>query len=193
LLTATGDIWHVATRQDVVVIPVNLGWRGDGRAVMGAGIARQAAARFPGLAAAYGAELRGHYWARLVGRIGGTPAGRAPDLALVEPMGPIYKPVTRLCKGLVLFPVKPLNPLEPWRSWMSPASLELIQRGLPTLRAAGLQWAEDSRALTLLPLIGCGHGGLDPAVVVPMLESELLEDCFVLVKEPVADADAATP
>ena len=52
----TGDLWE--GRADWRVITTNLCVRSDGVAVMGRGVARQAADRFPGLPARYGADLR---------------------------------------------------------------------------------------------------------------------------------------
>lgn len=52
------DLWAGPTTTWRVV-PTNLDVRRDGTAVMGAGVARQAAERFPGLSARYGAFLKG--------------------------------------------------------------------------------------------------------------------------------------
>lgn len=46
---AVGDIWDYAGR-GVIAITTSSSLAGDGRAVVGRGVARQAAARFPGLA-----------------------------------------------------------------------------------------------------------------------------------------------
>lgn len=54
-----GDIWGVAKQLDaLVVVPTNGDVRRDGRAVMGRGLAAQAAARWPDLPAALGGRLR---------------------------------------------------------------------------------------------------------------------------------------
>lgn len=52
------DVWDLHAAGAWVVIPTNQQTRNDGTAVMGAGLARQAADRFPGLAADYGKALR---------------------------------------------------------------------------------------------------------------------------------------
>jgi len=54
-----GDIWHYYERGAWAVIPTNTCVRADGTAVMGAGLAKQAAERFPELPALYGEWLNG--------------------------------------------------------------------------------------------------------------------------------------
>lgn len=57
----TGDIWEVARQESAwVVIPTNTIVRKDGQAVMGAGLARDASDRFPGLADRLGKHIRHH-------------------------------------------------------------------------------------------------------------------------------------
>jgi hypothetical protein len=59
-----GDIWDLHESGAWAVIPTNLQVRKDGTAVMGAGLALQAANRYPCLSWTYGQELRrgGRYW-----------------------------------------------------------------------------------------------------------------------------------
>jgi hypothetical protein len=57
----TDDIWTFHENGFSVVIPTNTTTRRDGTAVMGAGLAKQAADRFPGLPAAYGKWLQGSH------------------------------------------------------------------------------------------------------------------------------------
>lgn len=56
-LDAGTDVW-ARGEDEWIVIPTNLQVRQDGEAVMGAGLARQAAERYPSLARQYGASLR---------------------------------------------------------------------------------------------------------------------------------------
>ena len=51
------DLWTVHIEGGWVVVPTNTVRQADGTAVMGAGLAKQAADRFPGLAARYGLLL----------------------------------------------------------------------------------------------------------------------------------------
>ena len=55
----TGDIWSLATELEAwVVVPTNTTIRRDGDAVMGAGMAKDAVDRFPGLAGSLAAHIR---------------------------------------------------------------------------------------------------------------------------------------
>lgn len=57
----TGDIWEIArTEKAWVVVPTNTVIRKDGSAVMGAGLAKEADDRFPGLAARLGVHIARH-------------------------------------------------------------------------------------------------------------------------------------
>jgi hypothetical protein len=102
----TGNIWDWHGTHDVV-IPTNQGWRQDGTNVMGAGLALQAARRFPGLPAWYGA------WCRQYGPAAGVV--RHPDWRLI------------------CFPTKPLDSAHPWLSWQQGASIDLVARGAAEL------------------------------------------------------------
>ncbi|MCV0439707.1 MAG: hypothetical protein K5880_13860 [Hydrogenophaga sp.] len=54
----TGDIWNLATELDAwVVVPTNTCVRQDNKAVMGAGMAKDAADRYPGLAENLGVHI----------------------------------------------------------------------------------------------------------------------------------------
>jgi len=50
MLETVGDIWEHADRGEIIVITTNGSLTRDGRAVLGRGVARQAAVRFPGIA-----------------------------------------------------------------------------------------------------------------------------------------------
>ena len=53
-----GDLWDFYDQGFYVVVPTNLTTQRTGEAVMGRGVAQQAAQRFPKLASWYGAKLR---------------------------------------------------------------------------------------------------------------------------------------
>lgn len=57
MLETVGDIWEHAERGEIIVITTNGSLTRDGRAVFGRGVARQAALRFPGIAAKLGGLL----------------------------------------------------------------------------------------------------------------------------------------
>jgi hypothetical protein len=77
---------------------------------------------------------------------------------------------------LVLFPVKPLNLAKPHLSWQGGASLLLIDQSV-----ASLATLETSVSPCALPLVGCGNGKQDRALVLPILETRL-SDTFTLVE-----------
>lgn len=109
LAIVKGDLWRMHSLGHKVVVTTNIGW--DPRTLennMGAGVALQAALRWPELPKWYGAHCK-----RL-----------APDAPLIE----------REDLGLVFFPVKPLlDPKNPERSWDQRADLGRIERSLREL------------------------------------------------------------
>lgn len=99
--TEKGDLWAYE-KTHLLVVPTNIGWKSNGKNVMGRGLALQASGRYPELPQWYGGQCR---------RFGAvTPVLRYPD-------GP-----------LILFPVKTLNEDNPAMSWKHGASLVLIER-----------------------------------------------------------------
>jgi hypothetical protein len=74
MLAITGDLWTVDA--DWRLIPTNTVVRRDGRAVMGAGAALQAAQRYPALAADLGTAIRALRWAPLARPVSHFPAYR---------------------------------------------------------------------------------------------------------------------
>lgn len=75
---------------------------------------------------------------------------------------------------LIFLPVKPLISIErPEQSWAQDASLSLITRGLRRLRL--------HKGEIVLAFPGCGNGGLDQAMVLPVLTRTLTEDRFTVV------------
>jgi hypothetical protein len=57
MLETVGDIWEHADRGDIIAITTNGSLTRDGRAVLGRGVAKQAALRFPGIADTLGRLL----------------------------------------------------------------------------------------------------------------------------------------
>lgn len=157
----TGDIWQLADRKkDWIVIPTNIGWKSDGKNVMGRGLARQAARRWPELPWLYGSFCKEH------GEI--TPIM-------------IYRPENKKwCETLLLFPVKPLDKEKPYLSWWHPADLDLIRSHCSVLSFLAPQCS----GRILVPSLGCGNGGLDETQVLPVLYSQLTHSCFYNVRLP---------
>lgn len=131
-----GDIWETYPHE-LVVVPVNIGWKQDGTAVMGAGVAKAAAQRCPDLPEWWGSMC--HQFRE------DTPV--------------MLHPVHRL----IMFPTKPMDADAPWLSWQKDASTKLIWRSAAQLAAFTLN------ENILIPLVGCGNGGLPEEFVLPIL------------------------
>lgn len=105
-----GDLWDWHDRGHTIVVTTNIGWDPETeRNNMGAGVALQAAIRFPWLSRKYGQYCRRH--------------GAATTVVHLQR------------SRLVLFPVKPLTEGDPERSWSQDASLQLIEKSATELAA----------------------------------------------------------
>lgn len=129
-----GDLWEYAI-QNWICITTNLGWNKAGEAVMGAGIAKQAADRYPELRSWYGAKNR---W-RDIGQ-------EVTDL---------YHP-----KKLIMLPTKGINYAYPWLSWKTDSSLPLIEQSLMSMVRVTEAYGDPGIDSVYLPPPGCGNGGL---------------------------------
>lgn len=103
-----GDLWDNFPAE-LVVIPVNIGWKSTGEAVLGAGVAKQAADRFPELPRWWGFQCQRFRE--------NTPVTLHKD----------YR--------LILFPTKPMDMDRPWLSWKSDADSKLLWRSAAQLAA----------------------------------------------------------
>jgi len=167
----TGDIWGI-DRACCVTIPTNVGYRADGRNVMGKGLARAAALRFPWLAETYGNDCLLHV--RAHGAV-------EMQLALYSTSG------SKWCHSLLMAPVKPVLLDKPYLSWNQPASLARVELSLHRIQ----QMAEsmvDNRVLSstvgthiLVPLLGCGNGELASQDVLQLARVILTSDKIILV------------
>lgn len=155
MILAFGDIWNLAEDLDLIVVPTNEGFRQDGAAVMGRGLSWKANDRDTTLASWYGQQIRKSIMEK----------GKTPGV---------------IARGLfVLFPTKPLNRKAPWLSWQQPANLKTIRKSAKQL-AKRITPIKGYRIL--VPLVGCGTGGLKERDVRPILEEYLTKPHFVLVK-----------
>jgi len=138
------DIWDATYDDWWRIIPTNLCVKPNGEAVMGAGLAKQAAERYPGLSTSHGTFLR---------------EAQKNDAACLHTLP------NNGSGGLILLPTKSV--------WWRKSSVELISGGIdwiandwvPMMINAGAQ----SNTSLVVPLIGCGLGGLRPLFVVPMV------------------------
>jgi len=106
------DLWAEEHGCKYRVIPVNIGWRRNGKAVMGRGIAKQLCDL-----GSYDYET---WWGRECMR-GGEET-----------------PVTIGVSDMIFFPTKPLVTQFPFLSWRQDSSLELIERSARQLAALTL-------------------------------------------------------
>jgi hypothetical protein len=161
----SGNIWDLAQVDDAVVIPTNIGWTTSGHNIMSAGLAKDLKFKFPWITWEYGQFCK--TWQKE------TPVNWI-DLKVRAIISPF--------RFLVLFPTKPLNKEHPWLSWKNKSSLDLIERSCKQLQditkdifiSAGVQ-------RVLVPLVGCGNGGLEKSDVVSIMDKYLKESVFVRV------------
>lgn len=126
------NIWDLYdTRKYHVLITTNIGWKRDGCNVMGAGIAKDAAKRFPFLPERYGMICK--------------EKKEKTGVILIDDI------------KLILFPTKQLNPAKPWTSWMNKSSIPLIERCMEQLVDI-LKYPKITKLV--MPLPGAANGGL---------------------------------
>lgn len=156
------DIWADAWKLWVyTVIPVNIGWDKHGRAIMGKGLAKQAAERFPEVLESWGDVCQ---------------AGRNATQVLQKRFtGP------RGGANLVLFPTKPLHAPAPYLSWRFDASPRLIEKSVQELDAIFGEMGQvvGRDPIIQIPPVGCGAGHLKREQVIPILEKYLTKDRYV--------------
>src|SRR3954466_10328708 len=100
----SGNIWNYLSTHWITVT-TNEGWNSKGDNIMGAGLAKQAAQRYPDLPKLYGKFLREH------------PGERTYFTYMSQWLEP---------HRLIMYPTKALNPNAPHLSWRSKSSVELI-------------------------------------------------------------------
>lgn len=98
-----GDLFTLAQAQDTIVVPTNLGWTVDGRAVMGTGLAKQLADLEPAIPRVYGSTLRA--WML---EVQDRQRERAPVAPLVTAFSLTARPIS-----VLLVPTKPLRQAAP--------------------------------------------------------------------------------
>lgn len=152
------DIWNYHPNH-WIVIPTNLGWKPDGSAVMGAGLAKDAADRYPELARWYGAKNR----------------HRDSHQPLVD----LYHP-----KKLIMLPTKRLNYAKPFLSWKFNSDVELIEQSLKSLVIEVEKFGGCGIDEVYLSPPGCGNGNLEWGDVRQMLFDVLNPSkvAFVIVR-----------
>ncbi len=156
------DLWKLHDDGLLICITTNYGWRRDGSNVMGRGIAREAADRYPRLPYEYGKFCKS--WRKKI-----------PFLNYI----PVY--YSKKC-NLLLFGTKELNPSAPHLSWKSESSIQQIQYSCATL----IRWCQIVGGFNstpgkkvYLPRPGCSNGLLDWVDVRPVI-APILPDYVVI-------------
>lgn len=140
-----GDLWSAFGSTDLFCFTANSILRGDGRLVMGAGVARQARDRMPGLDRRLGARIR---------ELGA--AGAVYGLVIIEAE-------TRGRSDRMPL----LGALQTKVHFRDPSPLDLVVLSVRELAA----WMHSHPGRRVdLPFPGIGLGGLDPAHVRPILD-----------------------
>lgn len=150
--TITGNLWDFQTQ--VKVIPTNGIVNSRGLAVMGAGVAKQAAARWPSLPIIVGQRLQRYHNRVYVVDV-------SPPYRVREHMG---------CLTVVTLPTKD--------DWREPSSENRLRMSLTQLAAAQRMhdWHE-----VYMPEPCTGNGGMSWEKVEPILR-EYLSDAFTVVR-----------
>ncbi|HQN17708.1 MAG TPA: hypothetical protein PKV86_01150 [Syntrophobacteraceae bacterium] len=108
MITIHGDIWKEFEErpESYLVIPTNVGWKADGKNVMGRGVAKQAAEKFPELPGIYGG------WCQKYD-------------------GEVFVHVGR---RVICAPTKPLNKDKPHMSWKSFSTFKDVRNSYRQIR-----------------------------------------------------------
>lgn len=156
-----GDIWQFDKPGNAIALPGNIGWTRKGENVMGAGVAKQAAQRYPTIKKYFGEGCQKY-------------RSRTHILAYEEQDSSM----------LLFFPVKPLNEDCPWLSWKSKASLDRIDLSCQFLVSYINGFSDVTNLQIYLPVVGCGNGGLEIKDAYPILDQYLFEGKYHLVITP---------
>jgi len=167
MIEKTGDIW--GSEADWICITTNGFVKANGCAVMGRGVALQAATKMSYLPYALGSKIK--------------TSGN-----IVQSLACTFAPEGKKAAHLLSFPVK--------HNWWEKADPELIRRSCRQLwslcdEALRSRWEKNLGLVAgpgvlrvALPRPGCGNGGLDWKDVKPILAEILVEDCFEVWEKP---------
>ena len=149
MIETAGDIW--AMPADALAITTNGIVKKDGCAVMGAGVARAAADRYPGIDQ----------------RLGGLLGERGNEVHILHRAG--AEPWADEQRSLLAYPTK--------NHWREPSDLELMVAGARRLDQLA---SENGWQRVIMPRPGCGLGGLDWNREVRPALAPLLDDRFLI-------------
>lgn len=152
----TGDFWQYPA--DVYIITTNGAVKKDGKAVMGAGIARQARDKYSGMDLVLGSLIKSK--------------GNKPFV-----LGSITKDIPDEYAYLITLPVK--------HHWKQKADLKLIKNSLLLLEDE-IKFVEANSGKFIETIVmvrpGCGNGGLEWSEVKPLCE-KYLDNRYVIINK----------
>lgn len=169
MLEAYGNIWDLASDYDAIVITTNGYVKKNGEAVMGRGIALEAAEKNPGLPLLLGEAIKEEG-----NRVFMFPLWRVWNSKV--PHVRTWNPVTEIT--FITFPVKPVVGTKGEMGWKAKADIDLIRTS--TEQLVELMDAVKGYDTVIMPRPGCGNGGLKWEQVKPVIEP-LLDDRFTVV------------
>ena len=163
-----GDIWDLGqqlfetegTGQTAICVTTNGYVRKDGKAVMGRGVAKEAAERYPWLPVNLGFKLQ----------FEGNQVYR---------WGADYNPETGNSLWLVTFPVKPEYGPRGIPGWKAKADINIIIQSILEL-SPDVTYMNNFENI-LLPRPGCGNGGLNWETEVKPIIEPLLDERYTVV------------
>lgn len=141
------DIWNKhATHNDMfIVLPTNLSVNKNGNAIMGRGLAKQAADKFPKLSTKYGNVLKN-------------------DLGT---------------HGVYIFFDTRIIPCPVKKNYKDDADLKIIERSLKLIM--DLRDGLKTKIKLLIPMLGCGFGGLMYEQVLPLLLEYCPKGSYIVI------------
>lgn len=145
-----------------IVIPTNIGWKKDRYNVMGRGLAYQCKQKYPKLA-----KYIGKYYQREFDCYINKEYRYDNDSKLLLFNSNIDKEFRFIC-----MPTKALNVNQPYLSWKNNSSLEVIEESCKELDRLFSEQILHLRLIdiVLMPMLGCGNGGLNAKDVYPILK-----------------------
>lgn len=151
--------WSLYERGAYLVLPCVVGWNKKGSGLLGRGLPKEAAERFPALSKWWGAQCRKHLERTPVSVIDHTDEGD------------VYR--------FVLAPVVPMSVDHPEHSWRKVSNPVYVERCLSQLA----ELPPDPFAMLAIPPLWGETTGLAERLVEPMMKRHLRGDRWLLLEQ----------
>lgn len=176
MIVINQDIWKYAEENavDFLCIPTNGFTKHGGENVMGAGLAKQAANRFPEIPKLLGSYLQGKGEKGNVPYVVKYPDNRTNYNIITFPV----KPCVVHDRSLLLTRFQHGNNPPSWPGFMAKGQLPLIARSAYLLNKFIFTMGN---VKVVLPMVGTGNAELSWQEVEPILDQWLDEDIFIVV------------